>query len=79
MSWTLPSLSGVSLKEAHRQLDNTVLPQPIREYVKLGLAGIAVRYGDEVNVSISGHGHVCDGPGSYDVTSATIQIAPTKA
>lgn len=75
MSWSIhPEIKSVSAGEAHAMIEAQPLPQTIKDYIGLGINGLAIRHGMEVKVTVTGSGHLCDGPGSYDVTTATIRV-----
>jgi hypothetical protein len=76
MSWNLsyPAIVNEPAARAREMLAQNTAPEPIKAYVAAGIDGLVSRYGDDVRVIISGHGHLCDGPSSYDVTSATIDV-----
>jgi hypothetical protein len=75
MSWALFGIEGATVGEAHAALLKGGAPDSIRAYVVAGISGLVAKYGDDVRVTVTGHGHLCDGPGSYEVTSATILVA----
>ena len=76
MSWTLTSdeLKNVSAKEAHDAVEKNGAPQHIRDYVAAGINGLVMVHGPDVRITVTGHGHLCDGPSSYDMTTATIEV-----
>lgn len=79
MSWNLgtPEIKGATIAEAKRLLvSNTSTPQSIKDYVSAGIEGLAARHGNDVLVTVTGHGHLCDVPNkdSFDVTSATLEV-----
>lgn len=47
-----------------------MLPVAIKTYILAGLTYLA----PSAPVYIKGHGHLCDGPGSYAVTSAELTV-----
>ena len=77
MSWSIyPKIKNVPASEAHKMVEeNKHTPQPIRDYIAAGINGLAIKYGMDVKVSVTGHGHLCDGEGSYEVTTATLQVS----
>ena len=76
MSWSfaVPEIKNVSAKEAHDLVEQNPAPQYIRDYVAAGINGLVMVHGDAVRVTVTGHGHLCDGPSSYDLTTATIEV-----
>lgn len=75
MSWSLYNLENVSAPEARDRLEShTNLPETIRDYILAGIGGLEQIHGADVLVTITGQGHLCDKPGSYDVTSATLEV-----
>lgn len=78
MSWSIPTIESAPAAEAKQAIaDNPNLPRPVKDYVIAGIEGLAAYFGDEkVAVAVSGYGHVCNGPGSYNVTTATIEVKP---
>lgn len=76
MSWNFISdeLKNVSANVAHALVEKNSAPQYIRDYVAAGINGLVMVHGPDVNVTITGHGHLCDGPRSYEVTTATIEV-----
>lgn len=76
MSWNLgyPEIKNFTVDEVYDVIGKNSAPQPIKDYVLMGVAGLRARHGEDVKVTISGHGHLCDGPGSYEVTTATIEV-----
>lgn len=76
MSWNLgyPEIRNASVDEVYDAIGKNTAPQPIKDYVLMGVKGLRDRHGEDVRVTITGHGHLCDGPSSYEITSATIDI-----
>lgn len=78
MSWNLtyPEIKSQPAVEAKRLLATNTAPQSIKDYVAAGIDGLAARYGEDVRVTVTGYGHLCDVPNkdSYDVTSATVEV-----
>jgi hypothetical protein len=76
MSW---SISGVYRNVEHassRIAAKQDLPQPIKEYIMIGLDGITDK---EVAILIDGHGHLCytgAGGGNYEQTTAKLEVRP---
>jgi ribosome-associated translation inhibitor RaiA len=81
MSWSIsPPIENMAAQDAICLLDDMILPDGIRDYIKDGIAGLEAYYNDEqVPVTITGHGHVCHGKGSYEVTTATIEVKKGEA
>lgn len=73
MSWSIHEIKGKTVAEAKDLLAAANAPQPIKDYIAPGIDAL-LRYGDGVLVDVTAYGHVCDGPDSYDVTSATIEV-----
>lgn len=82
MSWNLDTakIERLPLGDALKALDQSNAPAMIKAYVREGLEGMRKIHGDDVRVTVTGYGHVCEGPGSYEVTSATIDVrrSPTE-
>jgi hypothetical protein len=76
MSWSLavPEIKNVTAKEAHDLVEKNTAPQWIRDYVAAGINGLVMKFGRDVKVTVTGHGHLCDGPSNYEVTTATIEV-----
>lgn len=76
MSWNLgyPEIKGASVTEAKEALAANSSPDSIKAYVTAGIDGLAAKFGDDVRITVTGYGHLCDGPGSSDPTNATIEI-----
>jgi hypothetical protein len=76
MSWNLgyPEIKGESVDKAKELIGTNSAPSPIIDYVRMGIDGLAAKYGDDVKVTVTGYGHLCDNPGSSDPTNATIEI-----
>lgn len=55
--------------------EDQYVPASIKEYVCAGIAALVTRYGEDVNVVVSAHGHLHTGEeGNYEVSSATIEV-----
>lgn len=50
------------------------LPDTMKLYINAGIDGLMERFGGNVFVTVKAHGHLCDGPSSYEVTSAFIDV-----
>lgn len=79
MSWNLgyPEIKDVSVSVAKELLEgNIATPQSIKDYVVAGLDGLVAKFGDDVRVTVTGHGHLCDvtNKDSYEVTSASVDV-----
>lgn len=77
MSWNLgtPEIKSQTVAEAKRLLgSNSSTPQAIKDYVAAGIDGLVIRHGESVLVTVTGYGHLCDGPNSLDVTTATLEV-----
>lgn len=76
MSWSIyPEIKNVPAKDAHKMVEeNKNAPQTIRDYIAAGINGLAIKYGMDVKVTVTGHGHLCDGEHSYEITTATLEI-----
>jgi hypothetical protein len=73
MSWNIQDIKSRSVSDAKRILAASKIPSGIEQYALAGVDGLVTRYGKDILVTISGHGHLCND--SYDVTSATINVA----
>lgn len=78
MSWIISDIAVKPVAEAKELLASNSAPQSIKDYCIQGIDGLVAAHGEDVIVSISGQGHVCTGPGSYEVTSAKIEIKPVN-
>lgn len=76
MSWSFhqPQLQRATPAEAKAIVAEAHLPEPIRAYVTAGIEALEAKHGPNVCVSVSGQGHLCDGPNSYEVTTASIEV-----
>lgn len=75
MSWSINGLTGPAPHAKEALASDANVPQSIKDYVFAGIDGLVAYHGDEnVPVRINGSGHVCTGVGSYDVTTATIEV-----
>lgn len=79
MSWNLgyPEIKAATPAKARQLLaQNTMAPQSIKDYVAAAIDGLAARYGENVEITVTGQGHLCDvaNKDSYDVTTATIDV-----
>lgn len=76
MSWSLgyPEIKNATIEEATKALEANTAPQSIKDYVLAGIKGLQDRYGDDVHITVNGYGHLCEGKGSYDVTTATVDV-----
>ncbi len=75
MSWSVaPEVKSKPVAEAKEMLGNQpYIPQTIRDYMLAGIDGLVSVHGDDVLVSVTGHGHLCTGK-DYDVTSASLEV-----
>lgn len=75
MSWSIsPEIKGKTVDEAKGALESqSSIPAPIRDYMESGIDALAMVHGDDVLVTVTGHGHLCTGK-DYDVTSATVDV-----
>lgn len=76
MSWNLgyPEIKAAPAAKAKELLAENSAPQTVKDYVNAGIDGLVTVHGEDVLVTVTGHGHLCDGPASYDVTTATIEV-----
>lgn len=74
MSWSFPPLQNVKARHASDQIAASRLPQPIRDYTISGIHALIDKYGEDVFVTVTGFGHLCDSLTSAEETSATIKI-----
>lgn len=73
MSWSKKGIyKDVATAQAAIEADGH-LPSEVKSYISRGLANIPDQ---SQPVSIDGHGHVCDGPGSYATTSCSLNVQP---
>ena len=70
----VPMIKKIRASVAKELLATNAAPQSIKDYVAAGIDGLVARYGEDVEVTVTGSGHLCDGPSSYDITSATIGV-----
>lgn len=75
MSWSIhPEIKGATVADAKAKLEEAGnIPDSIKTYIEGGLDGLVAIYGEDVLVTVTGHGHLCSGA-DYDVTSATIEV-----
>lgn len=74
MSFSFTS-AGPAFEVEDKIREDKYLPDPIKDYLVMGVAALAARYGDDVDVVASASGHLHTGEeGNYDVTSATINV-----
>lgn len=80
MSWSI-KYSGLTAGDVHAKLlgESSHLPQQIKSYVVAGVTGLVSHYGDGVRVDVEGAGHLCDGPGSYEITTASLEVRKSDA
>lgn len=80
MSWSI-GLTAVSAIDAKAALESTAsnVTPAIASYLKAGLSALQDRHTGDVLVTVLGHGHLCDGPSSYEVTSATLEVRQATA
>lgn len=76
MSWNLnnPEITAAPASEAKELVAKNTAPDTIKGYVLAGIDGLVSRYGEDVKVTVTGYGHLCDGPSSYERTTATIEV-----
>lgn len=76
MSWNLdhPPIKDATVGSAHALLLQSSVPEPIRMYVRAGIAGLVTMYGDNVLVTVSGYGHLCERQGDHELTTAVIEV-----
>lgn len=75
MSWSIHGIDNTPALEAVSKLSALNLPEGIRSYCVEGIEGLAsIKGTHDFNVSVSGHGHLTKGEGSYAVTSANLEI-----
>lgn len=76
MSWSIWGVTDQPARVARERIEaDNNLPQSVKDYVLAGIDGIVATTGDEmVPVTASGHGHICMGPGSFAVTTASILV-----
>lgn len=76
MSWSIhPEIKNVPAGAAHELVQGiTNLPPSIADYIGHGINGLAMKHGMDVKVTVTGHGHLCDGENSYEVSTATLEV-----
>lgn len=76
MSWSIhPEIKNVPAAVAHKMVeDNKQIPQTIRDYIGAGINGLCIKHGTDAKVTVTGHGHLCDGEHSYEVTTASLEV-----
>jgi hypothetical protein len=76
MSWNLgyPEIRALPFAEALDALAANNAPMSIKDYVAAGIKALAARYGADVRVTVTGHGHLCDSATSFEVTTATLEV-----
>jgi hypothetical protein len=81
MSWAISSsrFDGIPASEARQAIEaDPSLPDCVKSYIAAGIDGLVdyLAQRPDVPVKISSHGHLCMGPGRYNVTTATITVSP---
>lgn len=81
MTWNLghPEIKNMPAKEAHGAVEKSGAPQYIRDYAAAGINGLVMIHGKDVKVNVTGHGHLCEGVGSFEVTDATVRVSKGDA
>ena len=79
MSWAIlaPVFTATEATKVKAALDTGVtvgLPPSIAGYIKAGVSALQDRHGGDVLVTVTGNGHLCDGPDSHEVTTATLEV-----
>ena len=77
MSWSKEGLYK-NVETAHHAIEHDArLPREIKDYIIRGLSHWSGKSLDHDSpVYIKGFGHVCDGPGSYEQTTCTLEVNP---
>jgi hypothetical protein len=75
MSWSINNMTNIPAGEvADKLAEQTNVPAAIGDYIEAGVDALMRAHGDDVIVSVTGSGHLCDGKSGDDTTSATIQV-----
>lgn len=75
MSWSIsPPIKAMPAAEAKHTIDAMYLPDCIKSYITAGIDGLIAHHGEDVTVTVDGHGHLCESKESYDVTTATLTV-----
>lgn len=73
MSWSV-YVQNKSADEAKAAIAASTAPPSIADYLTAGVDGLVAKFGTDIAVSINANGHLTDGPGSYDPTTAAIEV-----
>ncbi len=84
MSWAIvePVFTATEATKVKAAIDTQVvagLPHPVASYIKAGISALQDRHGGDVLITVTGNGHLCDGPDSHEVTSATLEVRQATA
>lgn len=75
MSWSFQATyQGVEHAKAGVAADR-YMPQAIKDYITFGLEHIKDK---SCIIRIEGNGHLCSGPGEYEVTSVQLKVQPLE-
>jgi hypothetical protein len=74
MSWSLNGITNLSVEDAFTKLEEINAPASIKDYITAGIDGLSEKYGDDVKVTVTGSGHLCEDSSSADPTTATIEV-----
>lgn len=76
MTWSLgyPEIKNTPATEAVELLKKSPAPRMIVEYVEEAISGLVMIHGEDVTVSVTGFGHLCDGANSYERSTATVEV-----
>lgn len=73
MSWSIDKKFKTVTIAVEKISGDANLPSEIKSYIVRGLSGLPKQDGP---VEVSGSGHVCEGPGSYEQTTCTLSVKP---
>lgn len=76
MSWSISKTFATKQEAMDGIAADATLPQMIKDYLSEGIKNIR----DEglTGISVGGNGHLCDGPDSYETTSASLSMVPLR-
>lgn len=73
MSWSIHQVENVTATEAYAKLHGQTLPTAIRLYVYAAIGALQAKYGLDVRVTVTGHGHLSDGTDN-ETSDCTLEI-----
>lgn len=75
MSWSINNMTNIPAADAADKLaDQANLPASIGDYIEAGVDALIRAHGDDVIVSVTGSGHLCNGQNGDDTTTATVEV-----